>query len=163
MIDQYLIKYARKFLKDHFNIELKIPIERNNRLRSTLGRYISDVKGNPVRIELSGNLLTYGTEKTILGVLKHECIHYAYHLQGKDMRDGNPAFERTLQQFHAPSTHTLKVGKYYTYQCTNCKQTGESRLQRLARYPNEYRTNCCRSPLTITGEKIYRGSIDEQE
>lgn len=152
-----LIAYADRFLQDNFNIKLLIPIKRNNRLRSTLGRYVIDYKSRPVRIELSGNVLTYGSKETILGVLKHECIHYAYHVQGKNMEDGNPDFERALKQFKAPSTKTLKVGKYYTYECSECNKIGESRLQRLVRYPNDYRTSCCKAPLHITGEKIYRG------
>lgn len=155
--EKELLAYAIGFLQDNFNITLTIPIKRNNRLRSTLGRYVIDGRGKPVRIELSGNVLSYGSKKTILGVLKHECIHYAYHVQGKNMQDGNPDFERALKRFDAPSTETLKVGRYYTYVCSHCKRKGESRLQRLARYPNEYRTSCCRGLLRITGEKIYRG------
>lgn len=148
---------AKDFLYEHFKLQLQIPIKRNNRLRSTLGRYVMDVHGNPVRIELSGNVLTYGKKETIIGVLKHECIHYAYHIQGKNMHDGNPEFELALKQYNAPSTETLKVGKYYTYECEKCKQIGESRLKRLAQRPQDYRTNCCKGKLRITGEKIYRG------
>lgn len=116
-----------------------------------------DSHGVPIRIELSGNVLTYGTKETIIGVLKHECIHYAYHVQGKNMQDGNPEFELALKRLNAPSTETLKVGKYYIYECEQCKKTGESRLKRLRARPGNYRTSCCRAKLRIKGEKIYRG------
>lgn len=155
--EKQLSDYATSFLKEHFNISLHIPIIRNNRLRSTLGRYVMDSHGAPIRIELSGNILTYGTKETIIGVLKHECIHYAYHVQGKNMQDGNPDFELALKHFNAPSTETLKVGKYYVYECEQCKKIGESRLKRLVARPSNYRTSCCRAQLRIIGEKIYRG------
>src|SRR5690625_4692236 len=155
-----LTKYARSFLFTNFNIKLEIPIKRNNRLRSTLGRYVLSSTGKPLRIELSGNILTYGTKPTILGVLRHECIHYAFHILGKNMRDGSEEFELALQQFNAPSTETLKVGKYFVYECKNCKTTGETRLRRLVDFPNDYRTNCCRGKINIIGEKIYRGLPD---
>lgn len=155
--EERLTVYAAAFLKEHFNIVLHIPIIRNNRLRSTLGRYVMDSHGEPIRIELSGNVLMYGKKETIIGVLKHECIHYAYHIQGKNMQDGDPEFELALKHLNAPSTETLKVGKYYLYECEQCLQIGESRLQRLANRPDDYRTSCCRAKLRITGKKIYRG------
>lgn len=152
-----LTLFAIDFLDEYFNLPLQIPIKRNNRLRSTLGRYVMNAQGKPARIELSGNLLTYGKKETIIGVLKHECIHYAYHVQGKNMQDGNPEFELALKQHNAPSTETLKVGKYYIYECEQCKQTGETRLKRLVQRPEDYRTACCKGRLNIVGEKIYRG------
>ena len=155
--EEKLTKYAEQFLKANFNIDLSIPIKRNNRLRSSLGRYVMDAAGNPSRIELSGNVLTYAKESTIIGVLKHECIHYAYHIQGKDMRDGHPQFEKALEQFNAPSTETLKVGKFFIFECVRCKKRGETRLKRLAIKPNDYRTHCCQEKLRIVGETIYRG------
>lgn len=155
--EEELTKYAERFLKDNFNIDLLIPIKRNNRLRTSLGRYVMDNASNPIRIELSGKLLTYGKESTIIGVLKHECIHYAYHVQGKDMRDGHPQFEKALQQFNAPSTESLKVGKFYTFECVGCKKRGETQLKRLAFKPEDYRTHCCQEKLRIVRETIYRG------
>lgn len=155
--EEKLTNYAEMFLKENFNVDLIIPIKRNNRLRTTLGRYVMDASGNPLRIELSGNVLIYGKESTIIGVLKHECIHYAYHLQGKDMQDGQPEFEEALQLFNAPSTETLKVGKFFTFECVGCKKRGETRLKRMAIKPNDYRTLCCQEKLRVVGETIYRG------
>ncbi len=152
-----LKEIASTFLKENYEISLKIPVIRNNRLRSTLGRYVINNKGEPLRIELSGTLLTYGAKETIIGVLNHECIHYAFHKQGKPMHDGNPLFERALAKHKAPSTKTLKVGKFYTYYCERCKKPGESRLKRLVTHCDDYRTKCCRAKIILTGEKIYNG------
>src|SRR5690625_3848658 len=103
MIDlNELSTYAKHFLHTNFQINDMIPIKRNNRLRTSLGRYVFSTSGEPLRIELSGNLLKYGSKDTIYGVLRHECIHYAFHLKGKNMHDGNEEFERALRQLHAP-------------------------------------------------------------
>lgn len=155
--NEYLINYATKFLRENFNIKLSIPIVRNNRLRTTLGRYVMTNKGEPLKIDLSGSLLKYGTKESILGVLKHECIHYAFHIQGKNFRDGDPVFEATLQKFNAPSTKTLKVGKFYVFQCNKCNKESETKLKRLVHKPHEYRSVCCYGKIKVIGERIYRG------
>jgi len=67
-----LIKVAEDFLQTAYQLQLKIPIERNNRLRTTQGRYVIKHDQTPLKIELSGNTLDYGTEEAIIGVLKHE-------------------------------------------------------------------------------------------
>lgn len=152
-----LTSYAAEFLEENFNVQLSIPIQRNNRLRSTLGRYVMEANGRPKRIELSGNLLNYGSKESIHGVLRHECIHYAFHIRGKNMQDGTPEFEQALEEFNAPSSNTLKIGKYYIYECLHCNKRGESRIKRIAQFPNNYRTNCCKSKLSIIGVKIYDG------
>lgn len=154
---QFLTNYAKEFLQQNFDMDLSIPIIQNNRLRSTLGRYVMTRSGKPLQIELSGRLLQYGTKDAIIGVLKHECIHYAFHIQGKNMHDGDPIFETTLKRYNAPSTKTLKVGKYYLFQCKQCKKIGETNIKRLVSKPHEYRSICCHSGIEIIGERIYRG------
>lgn len=158
LTNEYLTNYAVHFLQDNFNLELSIPIMRNNRLRTTLGRYVMTKRGEPLKIDLSGNLLNYGTEETILGVLKHECVHYAFHVQGKNFRDGNPEFEATLKRLNAPSTETLKVGKFYVFLCNECKKEGETKVKRLVHKPHEYRSLCCHGKIEVIGERIYRGN-----
>src|SRR5690625_1287632 len=158
--EKELIDYAQTFLQGNFKLKLNIPIQRNNRLRSTLGRYVLSSKGHPLRIEISGNLLRYGTKASIFGVLRHECIHYAFHQLGRDMRDGSKEFELALRQFSAPITETLKVGKYYVFECGQCKKEGETRIKRIVDSPQNYRTNCCRGNIIVVGERIYRGIPD---
>lgn len=155
--EQALNDYAKTFLQKHFQITKQIPVVRNNRLRTTLGRYVYARSGKPLRIELSGNLLTFGTEEIIYSVLRHECIHYAFHLQGKKMHDGDPLFEQTLRQFDAPSTRTVKVGKYFLFSCQKCQQKGETNIKAIVSKPNKYRSSCCHGKLTVIGYKIYDG------
>lgn len=153
-----LIDIAEQFLQTAYQLQLDIPIERNNRLRTTQGRYVVKQDRTPVKIELSGNTLDYGTEEAIIGVLKHECIHYALHQLGKPYKDGNIYFEKELKKHAAPTTGTCFIGKLYTFTCNACGQLGETRRKQLTKTPNKYRTTCCQAKLTLVGEKIYDGS-----
>jgi len=157
LTDEELRKHASEFLRDNYHMSLDIPVKRNNRLRSTHGRFL--LKNNkPHSIELAGYLLTYGVRETIIGVLKHECIHYAQFKQGLGHLDGDPLFEAELQKHHAPKTRTLMIGKYIEFQCDACGRKTQTRRKRVAKSPQSYRTACCGSPLTIIGEKVYDGS-----
>jgi len=151
--------FAKQFLKRHYNIELTIPIKRNNRLRTTQGRYVTKQDGTPVHIDVSGQTLEYGSKEAIKGVIKHECIHFALHQLGKPYKDGSRLFEAELAKHQAPSTRTIQIGKLFTFTCNNCGKSGETRRKQLVKTPARYRTACCGSTLTVTGEKIYDGSM----
>ncbi|HLQ96685.1 MAG TPA: SprT-like domain-containing protein [Pseudogracilibacillus sp.] len=152
-----LEKFAAHFLQEHYHISLSIPVERNNRLKSTHGRFV--MKNNrPQKIELAGHLLNYGAVDYIYGVLKHECIHYALFVLGKGHMDGDPVFEAELKKYHAPMTRTLKIGNYIVFTCDHCGNRIETRRKRVAKHPEDYRTACCGSPLTVVGEKVYNGT-----
>lgn len=152
-----LEQFAEQFLKEHYHITLSIPVERNNRLRSTHGRFV--IKNNrPQKIELAGHLLNYGAENFIYGVLKHECIHYALYEQGKGHVDGNPVFEAELEKHNAPRTRTLKIGSFIVFTCNHCGNRVETRRKRVAKHPEDYHTACCGAMLTVVGETAYNGS-----
>lgn len=153
-----LTNIAEQFLQSAYQLPLNIPIERNNRLRTTQGRYVIKHDQTPVKIELSGNTLDYGTKEAIIGVLKHECIHYALHKLKKPYKDGTIYFERELKKHAAPTTGTCYIGKTYTFTCNACGQLSETRRKQLTKTPNKYRTTCCKAKLTLVGEKFYNGS-----
>lgn len=157
MTEDQLTTIAKKFLKDNYNLHLHIPIKRNNRLRTTYGRFVMNKQMTPLRIEISGITLTYGHQDVIIGVLKHECIHYALHTLGKVSKDGDPYFESELKKHGAPSTNTTKIGKFHLFTCNHCGQQFESSRKQLVRTPENYRTTCCKAALTIVGERIYNG------
>lgn len=155
--EQYLTNYAKQFLKEHYRIYLSVPVVRNNRLRTSLGRFIFSYDSTPLRIELSGNVLTYGADEIILGVLRHECIHYAFYVQGRTETDGDAAFEAELRKHDAPSTRTTKVGKFYRFTCMKCGKESETAIKRLKINPEKYRTTCCQAAIRIVGERTYNG------
>src|SRR5690625_3524081 len=107
-----LTEYAEKFLADKYGFKLAIPIKRNNRLTRTLGQYISDHRGQPLGIELSGRILDYGSKWAILDTLKHELIHYAVHCLGEDFNDGADYFENELRKQGVSSTGSKQGGRY---------------------------------------------------
>ena len=60
------------------NCRVMCPVSINNRLTKTLGRAMFTRQGGrwvSVRIEFSGKLIQYATEKTIMDVLLHEGAH----------------------------------------------------------------------------------------
>src|SRR5690625_4133127 len=54
-----LTQIADQFLQKNYGVTLDIPIKRNNRLRTTLGRYVVSHDDKPLRIEIAGNTLRY--------------------------------------------------------------------------------------------------------
>lgn len=155
--EEELTQFATQFLRTNFHIDLTIPIVRNNRLRSSYGRYVMTNKQHPVRIEIAGKTLDYGTVEAIKGIIKHECIHYALHMQGQSMRDGHPVFEETLRQYNAPSTNTMKIGLFYLFRCEICARTYETNRKQISKTPKKYRTKCCNGNITIMEIRKYDG------
>lgn len=156
-----LTQVAYKFLQLNYGLKLDIPIKRNNRLRTTLGRYVISHDDQPLRIEIAGNTLNYGTASSIIEILKHECIHYALHKKGLPYHDGDPLFEAELRKHHVPSTDTKIIGKYYLFRCQKCSHEGKTLFKRIVQKPDQYRTSCCNAPLKIIGEVIYDGEDDD--
>lgn len=152
-----LTQIADQFLQKNYGVTLDIPIKRNNRLRTTLGRYVVSHDDKPLRIEIAGNTLRYGTESSIISILKHECIHFALHKKGLNYHDGDSTFETELRKHNVPSTYTKIIGKYYLFRCKKCQREGKSSVKRLASHPEHYRTSCCNAQLTIVRELIYDG------
>lgn len=158
MTEEELTAMANQFLFEHYKMKLNIPVKRNNRLRSTQGRFLMSRDGTPIRIEIAGKTIDYGTKEAIIGILKHECIHYALHMKGYAAKDGHPYFEAELRKHDAPSTNTIIIGKHYLFTCNKCGQQYESRRKQLVLTPSKYRTKCCKARLTIVGERIYDGT-----
>lgn len=64
---------------DRCNIKFNSPVVINGRLTRTLGRCFYEGHGsvwNPVKIEISRQLLETATDKSIEAVIAHECAHY---------------------------------------------------------------------------------------
>lgn len=157
MIESKLKHIAASFLNVNYNVKLNIPIKRNNRLRSTYGRFI--LKNNePNCIELAGVLLDYGVEEVIFNILKHECIHYALFEKQQPYRDGHPVFESELKRHGVLGTGKVLIGKFHVLKCKNCGKTSLTSKKRTIAHPEDYRTVCCQSTFDIVDEQIYDGT-----
>jgi len=157
MTIEELTEYAKKFLADKYGFKLAIPIERNNRLTRTLGQYISDRRGQPLGIELSGRLLDYGSKWVILDTLKHELIHYAVHCLGENFDDGAEYFENELHKHGVGSTGSKLVGRYFLVECEECGKYCETRFKSRVQKNSGAITKCCNARFELVGEVIYDG------
>lgn len=166
---EQLTKIATDFLREEYDLPLKIPIVRNNRLRRCMGRLVykeDEITSEfiPDFIDLSGELLTYGAEEAIIAVLKHECVHYALELRGEPNDDGHPYFEGELKRLNVVATEKVYVGEWHVCRCKKCgKETGTSRKSTITeiKQNNPFYviiSNCCNSPLEYVRTDIYDGT-----
>lgn len=111
--------FANQFLMENFNMQLNIPIKMNGRLTSTMGRYLSkrNYLGNviPESIELSKRYLLAALIvddlEEIYDTLKHELVHYALSVQGKNFSDGDYDFEHKLYELNISASGSTPARK----------------------------------------------------
>lgn len=110
--------FANNFLMENFNMRLEIPIKMNGRLTRTMGRYLSrNYFGSvaPISIELSKKYLVaaliVGDLEEIYDTLKHELVHYALSVQGKNYSDGDYDFEHKLYELNISSSGSTPIHK----------------------------------------------------
>lgn len=117
-IIEELTIFAEDFLLENYQLTLTIPIEINGRLKRRMGRFHFTRDEEPVKIDLSKNLIEYNEFEIVKNVLMHELIHYALFVQNKPYWDGHPVFEKELEQHAASSTGTLKMTQnHHVYHC----------------------------------------------
>ncbi|MFA1509967.1 SprT-like domain-containing protein [Priestia aryabhattai] len=154
----YLKKYAESFLDENYGLSLDVPLIINNRLRAILGAFSTNHnRTKAIDIELSGDLLRYGTQRTILDTLKHELVHYALFVLGHPYRDGDEYFENELKKLNITSTETNYVGIETVVKCPKCNEVYETPLKSVWKNPSKYKATCCMEKLQIVGRKIYDG------
>lgn len=111
--------FANQFLMENFNMQLSIPIKVNGRLTSTMGRYLSSrsyLYGvTPKSIELSKRYLLAALIvddlEEIYDTLKHELVHYALSVQGKNFSDGDYDFEHKLYELNISASGSTPIHK----------------------------------------------------
>lgn len=101
-------RYAQRFLKDNFDLNLGIPINIDGRLTRTGGsfHFMRNMR-QATQIKMSERFI-YGAlqddaegVEAILDVLRHELVHYALFKKGSnEFSDGQPEFERTLKELN---------------------------------------------------------------
>lgn len=144
---------AEKFLKEAYGLDLNIPIEINNRLKSTFGRFrYNGTHRIPLKIEIGKNYIEHQEWKIIKETLIHECIHYALFVLGKPHKDGHPVFEAEIQKHGSHSTGVIRYkGKVVQYGCPSCNAV----FNRKKRYPRNgagYQCSQCKEQIVFLGE-----------
>lgn len=111
-----LNEYAKGYVKEHFDLELRVSITINPRLTRTLGRYAS--RGSqPVSLELSKQLLDNHSKAEVYDVLNHELVHYSLHMLGLPYDDRDRTFIDACNRLGVSLTGTIKTQTLRLYQC----------------------------------------------
>lgn len=115
---QQMERYADNFLKEHFKLNLEIPIEIDGRLTRAGGSFHYMRKDNkPIKIKMSERFVACALKDTeegvhaILDVLNHELVHYALCVLGKEFNDGKDDFEQTLARLNIGSSGATNAKK----------------------------------------------------
>lgn len=152
---------ATDFLRSAYGLSMGIPIVRNNRLRSSMGRFLYSGDGTSHSIEIAGFTLEYGAREAVIDLLKHECVHYALHERDEPNDDEHPHFEAELRKHGVTSSGTNRIGKVSICKCGKCGDEWESDLKRIVTHNNYYSSICCRARIHVIGERIYDGTETE--
>ena len=123
MTNKQLQSLTEKIALKYFHQVFRHQIIFNPRLKTTGGRY--HLKDG--HIDINPLMLTEFGENVLIGVIKHELVHYFLHQQGQNPSHRNPAFKKLLHQVgglrFAPQTSKTKSNhNLYQYQCLRCGQ-----------------------------------------
>lgn len=94
----------------------------NSRLRTTGGRYLPDERV----IEINPKYLNELGMDEVVGIIKHELVHYHLHIEGKGYKHGDVSFKSLLKETGAPRHCQVLPSikrqnkKVYVYECSNC-------------------------------------------
>lgn len=142
-------KLVKNFLKKNFDLELTVPVEINNRLTRSLGRFVH-TSATPEKIEVSRSLIKYHTKEEMMDVLYHEAVHYACFVMSKPFHDGDRYFEETLKRLNVSPTNTIPFrGELHVCVCSKCGLNNYS----SSKYNFiKYKYKCMKCKDQLTGE-----------
>jgi SprT-like protein len=155
-----LQSYAKKFLKDNYNLDLVVPLQLNGRLNTTCGRFVSrryyDGRTEPKVVELNKTFAQNNEPTVVLDVLRHELVHYALFMLNKPNSDGHPVFENELRRLGVVSQNTINqyqiASKKQVYACADCKT--EFKRARKLKNNGRYHRCTCGGSLVDMGRKM---------
>lgn len=160
--------FANKFLMENFNMKLEIPIKMNGRLTRTMGRYLSrNYFGSvvPTSIELSKTYLVaaliVGDLEEMYDTLKHELVHYALSVQGKNYNDGDYEFEKKLYELNISSSgstpnHKRLSERTLRYYVPYKIYQGDNKEEFIFRSGNSYYES---ATVKSSQYEVYKGSL----
>jgi SprT-like protein len=125
MTDEELQKLTEEISIQFFNKKFRHKARFNKRLRTTGGRYLLRTHD----IEMNPHLFAaFGIEE-LIGVIKHELVHYHLHIEGKGYKHGDYDFKYLLNKVggsrycqSVPEKRRTESYKYH-YICTDCAQS----------------------------------------
>ncbi|WP_439818597.1 SprT family protein [Weissella paramesenteroides] len=120
MTNQELQKLVEKISVEQFKQPFEHQATFNKRLRTTGGRYLlatHDIEINPL-------MLTEFDLNNLIGIIKHELVHYHLHIHHLPHMHRDKNFKQLLKQVdglrYAPTVNKpQKPQKYWVYMCEN--------------------------------------------
>lgn len=154
MTDQELHQWVKEVSINDFGKIFKHQAYFNSRLRTTGGRYLLQshhIEINPLYLEHYG-------EEEVLGIIRHELVHYHLHLEKKGYRHQDADFKNLLKLVDAPRycralprKNEVKKQRIHLYNCLNC---GLHYSRKIRMNTQKYRCGKCSGRLHYYGEKI---------
>lgn len=152
-LEDTLNSMARHVLRKYWNFDHCIPIHISGRLTRTLGAYEFRMIGEtikPIRIQLSKDLVKYGSFQFVLFILKHELCHFVLSQLNLPFKDGEDIFENELRRIGAYSTKTVRIS--YNAYCTTCKKVYDFGQKTMVHsYIKGQKCSCKNSNLVYLG------------
>lgn len=136
MTTQELQQIVEKVSLKYFGCKFKHQVKINRRMTTTGGRYYL----NDHHIEINAHYLLSQYRKELVGIIKHELVHYHLHLNHKGYRHRDNDFKVLLKKVkgtrYAPDIGLRqKRSARYLYTCQDCGQKfWRCRLVNLHRY-----------------------------
>jgi SprT-like protein len=120
MNDQKLQCLTERIANEFFAFPFTHRIYFNQRLKTTGGRYLLANHN----IEINPQVLNYGGQTLLVGVIKHELCHYQLHLQKKDATHRSASFRLLLKKVGGIRfvPRLVEPRHQYLYCCQNCGQ-----------------------------------------
>lgn len=122
LCNKRLTKTVDQLSKKHFSKPFIDKARYNDRLRTTGGRYIPSKRC----IEVNPKYVREMPYNEVIGIIKHELVHYHLHIEGKPFGHGDQEFKQLLKEtnsprFCKPLPSNIKKEKIHVYICTSCK------------------------------------------
>lgn len=146
------------------DVKFDSPVVINGRLTRTLGRCIyqhQDNIWNPIKIEISRQLLETATDESIKEVIMHECAHYVTCAITHKVDGHGPTFKfycakigttnDTAYHNNLQRTKSNEEIYKYTLYCSKCGKFvgGKSRACKVTQSPQDYYTKCCDAEIRV--------------
>ncbi|MFC7372757.1 SprT family protein [Fictibacillus iocasae] len=122
MNQQQLQQLTETISNEYFGKSFRHTARFNNRLQTTGGRYLlrsHDIEINPKQY------MHFGME-ALIGIIKHELVHYHLHIEGRGYKHRDPEFKQLLKQVGGarycdslPGAVRKETYKHL-YKCTDC-------------------------------------------
>lgn len=160
-----LNEYARKFLKETYDMELTVPLRLNARMKTTCGWFkykkFRDGSKQAIVVELNKFFIQNNESDVVLDVLRHELVHYALFKLGKPHSDGQTYFENELKRLGIVSQKTInkyditsKPKQLHFYRCALPTCNTEYRVGRALKNQGLHHRCKCGGRLIDLGKKV---------